>query len=129
MSGAVPLPPARPSGRVARRRCPCIRGAGGVGLGTQNWPQRVRSCQPALRAVGMAGVRPQGGCLVPLGGASEVRGLSPARCLLSGRALGVHCPPAVGAGVRAWGPGTVPLACVPWGGCTPRGWREVVAGG
>ena len=29
---------------------------------------------------------------------------------------------AVGAGVRVWGPGAVPLACMPCGGRAPRGW-------
>ena len=31
-------------------------------------------------------------------------------------------PRAVGAGVWVWGPNTVPLACMPCGGCVPRGW-------
>ena len=41
-------------------------------------------------------------------------------------ARGVRCPLAVGAGLRAWGPSTVPLACTP---CVPRGWSEAVPGG
>ena len=36
---------------------------------------------------------------------------------------------AVGAGVRVWGPITAPLACMPCGGCVPRGWRGAVPGG
>ena len=39
----------------------------------------------------------------------------------SGRAVRVRHPLAVGAGVRAWGPSTVPLACMPCGGLRPAG--------
>ena len=46
-----------------------------------------------------------------------------------GRAVGVRHPRAVGAGVWLWGPNTVPLACMPCGGCMPRGWRKGVPGG
>ena len=34
--------------------------------GTQHWPHSVRSCEPALRTVGVALGRPRGGCLAPL---------------------------------------------------------------
>ena len=34
-------------------------------------------------------------------------------CPSLGQAVGVSCPHAVGAGVRVWGPGTGPLACLP----------------
>ena len=37
-------------------------------------------------------------------------------------------PRAVGAGVRVWGPGTVPSACMPCGGCVPQGWLGAVPG-
>ena len=47
-------------------------------------------------------------------------------CLLPGLAVGVRCPRALGAGVRAWGPGTVPLACVP---CERLGAAQVAEGG
>ena len=43
VSGAFPLPAPRPSGRAARRRCPCFPGAGGVGMGTQQQPHSMRS--------------------------------------------------------------------------------------
>ena len=36
-------------------------------------------------------------------------------CPLSGRAVGVRHPHAVGACVWVWGPNTVPLACMPCG--------------
>ena len=35
----------------------------------------------------------------------------------------------VGASVWMWGPNTVPLACMPRGGCVPRGWWGAVPGG
>ena len=41
----------------------------------------------------------------------------------SGRAVGVRHPHAVGACVWVRGPNTVPLACMPCGGCVPRGCR------
>ena len=50
-------------------------------------------------------------------------------CQPSGRAVGVRHRPAVGAGVRVWGPSTVPLACMPCWGCVPRGWWGAVPGG
>ena len=46
--------------------------------------------------------------------------LSPPAALLRGAAA-VTNPRAVGAGVWVWGPNTVPLACMPCGGCVPRG--------
>ena len=51
-------------------------------------------------------------------------------CPPTGRAVGVRHPRAVGAGVWAWGLNTVPLACMPCGGCVPRGqWGAVPRGG
>ena len=45
---------------------PSVPGAVGVGVGTEQVPQGVRPCGPALRAVGLAEGRPRGGCLPPL---------------------------------------------------------------
>ena len=50
-------------------------------------------------------------------------------CPPTGRAVGVRHPHAVGAGVWVWGPNTVSLACMPCGGCVPRGWWGAVPGG
>ena len=50
-------------------------------------------------------------------------------CPPTGRAVGVRHPHALGAGEWVWGPNTVPLACVPFGGCVPRGWWGAVPGG
>ena len=57
-----------------------------------------------------------------LRGASEVRRSPSPNCPPTGRAVGVRYPRAVGAGVWVWGPNTVPLACMPCGGCVPREW-------
>ena len=54
-----------------------------------------------------------------------------------GQALSSLRLPSFGAGVRhallssvrVWGPSTVPLACMPCGGCVPRGWWGAVPGG
>ena len=81
----------------------------------------VRPCGPALLAVGVAGGGPRGGCLPLLRGASDVRRSPSPDCPPTGRSVGVHYPRAVVAGVWVWGPNTVPLACMPCGGCVPRG--------
>ena len=56
-----------------------------------------------------------------LRGASGVRRSPSADCPSTGRAVGVRYPRVVGAGVRVWGPFSVPSACTPCGGCGPRG--------
>ena len=102
--------PPVPGGWRPGLRDPCVPGAVGVGVGTQHRPHSVRPCGPALRAVQVAEGRPRGGCLAPLCWVSEVRLFLSPNCPPSGRALGVRHPHAVGAGVRVWGPSTVPLA-------------------
>ena len=57
-----------------------------------------------------------------LRGASEVRRYPSPDCPPTRRADGVRYPRAVCAGVWMWGLNTVPLACMPCGGCVPRGW-------
>ena len=113
VSGAFPLPAARPLGRAARTCYPCVPGSGGAGLGAQHRPHGLHSCEPALRAVGLEGGIPGGACHAPFRGAFEVRRSSSPGCPSSGRAIGVRSPRAAGTGVRAWGPGTVPFACMP----------------
>ena len=124
----LPLPPVLLGGRPGFRD-PCVPGAVGAGVGTQHQPHSVRPCGPALLAVGVAQGRPRGGCLRPLRRASEVRRSPSPNCPPTGRAVGVRYPRAVGAGVWVWGPTTVPLACMPCGGCVPRGWSGAVPGG
>ena len=112
-------PPALGAG--SRAPTPCFPGAGGVGLGAKHLPCSVRCCEPASRAVGAAGGLPRGGCLVPLSGSPGVRRSPSPGCSPPARAVGVRCPRVLGAGVRVWGPGTVPLACVPCGGLRAAG--------
>ena len=125
---SLPRPPVLWSGQPGFRD-PCVPSAVGAGVGTQHRPHSVRPCGPALLAAGVAKGRPRGGCLPPLWGASEVRRCPSPDCPPTGRAVGVPGLPAVGAGVWVWGPNTVPLACMPCGGCVPRGWWEPVPGG
>ena len=108
---------------------PCVPGAVGAGVGTQHRFHSVRPCGPAMLAVGVAEGRPREGCLPQLGGASEVRRSPSPDCAPTGRAVGVRHPRAVGVGVWVWGPNTVPLACMPCGGCMPRGRCGAVLGG
>ena len=125
---SLPLPPVLWGGRLGSRD-PCVPGAVGAGLGTQHRPHSVRPCGPVLLAVGVAEGRPRGSCPPPLQGASEVRRSPSPDCPPTGRAVGVRHPRAVGAGACVWGPNTVPLACMPCGGCVPWGWRGAVPGG
>ena len=66
VSGAVPLPAARPLGRAGGVPRPVCQGAVGAGVGTQHRPHSVRPCGLALIAVGVAEGRPLVGCLPPL---------------------------------------------------------------
>ena len=125
---SLPRPPVLWSGQPGFRD-PCVPGAVRAGVGTQHRPHSVRPRRPALLAVGLAKGRPRGGCLAKFSGASEVRRCPSPDCLPTGRAVGVRHARAVGAGVWVWGPNTVPLACMPCGGCVPRGWWEAVPGG
>ena len=125
---SLPRPPVLWSGQPGFR-VPCVPDAVGAGVGTQHRPHSVRPWGLALLAVGVAEGRPLGGCLPPLRGASEVRRCPSPDCPPIGRAVGVRHPRAVGAGVWVWGPDTVPLACMPCGGCVPRGWWGAVPGG
>ena len=113
--------PPVPLGGQPEFRDPCFPGAVGVGVRTQHWLPSARSCELSLRAVGVAGGRPRGGCLALLWGASEFRRCpSPGRPS-SGRAVRVRYIRAVGAGARLWGPSTAPLACMPCGGLLAGG--------
>ena len=87
------------------------------------WGGAVRSRFPPtwLRVVGVAVGRPRGGCLLLLRGASGVRRSPSPDCPPTARGVGVRYPSVVGAGVRVWGPLSVPSACTPCGGCAPRG--------
>ena len=53
-SGALSPPTTRPVGHAAGAHYPLAGGAGGAGVGTRRQPHRARSCELALRAVGVA---------------------------------------------------------------------------
>ena len=109
---AVPRGPC-PSACPAPVPCSVWRALGGA----------VRSRFPPtwLGVVGVAAGRPRGGCVLPLRGASGVMRSPFPDCPPTGRAVGVRDPRVVGAGVRVWGPCSVPSAGTPCGGCAPRG--------
>ena len=62
---SLPRPPVLWGGQPGFRR-PCVPGAVGAGVGTQHRPHSMRTCGPALLAVGVAEGCPRGGCLPPL---------------------------------------------------------------
>ena len=117
------------SGRAAGAGYPLGLGAGAVGVGTCHQPHSARTCELALRAVGAAGGRSGGGCLLPGCGASVVGRLqNPAAhpcAVRPGPAAHWQCV----RGVWAWGPVINPTAralasclCALWGGTrAPRG--------
>ena len=125
---SLPRPPVLWSGQPGFRVL-CVPGAVGAGVGTRHRPHSVRPCGLALLAVGVAEGRPLGGCLPPLWGAPEARRRPSPNCPPTGRAVGVRHPRAVGAVVWVWEPNTIPAACMPCGGCMPRGWWGAVPGG
>ena len=117
-----PLPPPLGGVACAPRAVPVL----GAGRGVPRGP-----CPSACPAPVPCSVwRASGGVvrsLIPptwlsLRGASEVRRSPSPDCPPTGRAVGVRYPRAVGAGVWVWGPNTVPLGCLPCGGCVPRCW-------
>ena len=120
-----PLPPP-PWGGVAcaPRAVPAL----GAGRAVPRGPCPFACPAPSLAPSGVLGGgrscpgSPLPGLGLLLRGASEVRRSPSSNCPPTGRAVGVRYPRAVGAGVWVWGPNTVPLACMPCGGCVPRGW-------
>ena len=116
--------PALGAGRaVPRGPCPSARPAPVPCSVWCAWGGAVRSRFPPtwLGVVGVPVGRPRGGCLLLLRGASGVRRSPSPGCPPTGRAVGVRDLRVVGAGVRVWGPFSVPSACTPCGGCAPRG--------
>ena len=116
VSGAFPPP------EGGQALLPVFPGRGCCGCGDPApAPQRalLRTGVACCRGGGRASPgRPPGGCLALLRGAFVLPWL---RCRPPGRAVGLRCPRAVGAGVRAWGPGTVPMACMPCEGLRAAG--------
>ena len=130
-SGALPPPTARPLGGLPGPTTHWLRVRGVAGVGTRHQPHSARSCELALRAVGVAGGR-QGGVLPAWVWGVRGRALSHPR--LPALWAGCRGPLPTGCGcggVRAWGPVTNPtaraLACcggsmrVPGGGASCLG--------
>ena len=127
LSGVACAPcavPALGAGRaVSRAPCPSACPAPVPCSVWRAWGGAVRSRFPPtwLGVVGVAEGRPRGGCLPLLRGASGVRRSPSPDCPPTGRAVEVRYSRAVDAGVRLWGPFSVPLVCTPCWGCAPRG--------
>ena len=125
---ASPVVPALGAGRaVPRGPCPSACPAPVPCSVWRAWGRAVRSRFPPtwLGVVGVAAGRPRGGCLLPLRGASGVMRSPSPDCLSTGRAVGVRDRRVVGAGVRVWGPCSVPV------GAARRGagpWRSYAGG-
>ena len=87
------------------------------------WGGAVRSRLPPtwLAVVGVAAGRPRGGAFYRCEGRLGSCAPPPPDCPPTGWAAGVRNPRVVGAGVRVWGPCSVPSAGTPCGGCAPRG--------
>ena len=129
VSDTVPPPAARPLGRVAGVPRPVCPRCGWCGPGDPAPALQRAPLRAGVARVGVAEGRPRGGAFHCCKGASDVRRSPLPYCLPTGRVVGVHYPRAVGAGVWVWGPNAVPLACMPCGGCVPRGWGGAVPGG
>ena len=106
-----------------------------------SWVQSVRACGPSTgpTACALAGRRCSlwgwrkdvagGGAFHHCEERLRSGAVPPPTAPPAGRAIGVRHPRAVGAGVSVWGPNTVPLACMPCGGCVPRGCRGALPRG
>ena len=119
----LPRPPVLWGGQP-RFRNPCVPGAVDAGVGTQHRPHSVRPWGPALLAVGVAEGRPGGGSFHRCEGRLRSGAPPPPTARPLGGLFRSVC-----AGVWVWGPNTVPLACMPCGGCVLRGWWGAVPGG
>ena len=120
-----PLPP--PLGGVACAPCAVPALSAGRAVPRGPCPSACPAPVPCSMLRSFGGVRSGPGSPLPglallLRRASEVRRAPSPDCPPTGRAVGVRYPRAVGAGVWVWGPNTVPLACMPCGGCVPREW-------
>ena len=129
MSGAVPSPGAHPLGRAAgvpRPVCPscgrCVRGDPAPA------PQRAPSRAGVARCGGARGASPGKAPFAVVKGVWPGSPPPPTARPLGGLS-GFRRPHVVGADVRVWGPSTVPLACMPCGGCVPRRWWGAAPGG
>ena len=118
-------------GRQPGFRGPCVPGGVSAGVGTQRRPHSVYALVGWRCSLwGWQKGVPGGGAFHRCEGRLSSGASPPPECPTSGRAVEVRHPRAGGAVVRVWGPSTVPLACMPCGGCVPRGcWGAVPGGG
>ena len=125
---ALPRPPVLWSGQPGFRdplsRVRPVR-AWGPSTGPTARALAGRRCSPWGWRKGVPG----GGAFHHCEGRLRPGAVPPLTALPLGRPVGVRHPRAVGAGVWVWEPNTVPLACMPCGGCMLRGWRGTVPGG
>ena len=121
-SGASPPPTARPPGRAAGVPRPVCPGVVGAGVGTQHRPRSVRPCGRRCALWGWREGIPGGvPCAVVRGVGGQVLRLPRLSALRAG--CRGPLPMCCGRGCAGEGePRTVPLACMPCGGCVPRGW-------
>ena len=120
--GALPPPTARPLGGLPGPTTHWLWVRRGAGVGTRHQPHSARSCELALRAVGVARGRPGGAAPACVWG---VRGRSLSRPRLPALWAGCWGPLPTGCGyggLRAWGPIPDPTArtlaswlCALWG--------------
>ena len=125
---SLPRPPIPWAGQQGFRD-PCLPDAVCVGVGTQLRPRSVGSCEPSLRALGVAGGRPGGPALRHCEGRLSSGALPPPAARLLGGLLGsatrLLWPRVRGRG----GPAPSLWSACPAGGCMPRGWWEAVPEG
>ena len=105
---SLPRPPVLWSGQPGFR-VPCVPGAVGAGVGTQQQPHSVRPCGPALLAVGVAEGRPRGGAFHCCEGRLVSGAVTPPAARPLERAAGVPRPVCPGCGrCRRGDPAPVP---------------------
>ena len=133
---SLPLPPVLWGGQPGFRN-PCAPGAVAAGVGTQHQPRIVRSCGPALLALGVAEGRPRGGAVRRCEGRLRSGAPPPPTARppggLSGSATHVLWARVCGCGGPArspWLACSVEAACRGGGGGpSPGGWPATVVRG
>ena len=126
---SLPRPPVLWSGQPGFRD-PCVPGAVGPGRGDPaSAPQRAPLRASVARCGGGGRASPGGAAFHHCEGRLRSGAVPPPTVRPPDGLFRVRHPRTVGAVVWVWGPNTVPLACMPRGGCVPRGWWGAVPGG